>query len=228
MDPESVAEVTVRAEMEGQAIINVLHYAWTGLNPPVLPMPTALQFANSFRETWRGLILANICAAYMVNFYDVVEIFDRTVDAGSSDPVYGLSGSLAGGAAADAGGVAAAPLPTTSTISVKKHTPVIGRSYRGSLRLSGFQESEVTVNRIQDVPLARLSFDLAALYTVVDPGLATASLQLVVFSRKSYFGPDAFPNPGLRPRSQATPVSLLKVNPYVGIQGSRRQRMGGA
>jgi hypothetical protein len=221
----SILQVSVLGQSNGQAVINVFHYAPFTLNPTFESSLTDV--INGFRSAWRASVLPGLVDDYKVGEYRCVEIRGTEAVPGNPNAFrlrLGEAATVVGAGAADQGGDAGDPLPDYVAITVRKLTGLAGRTTRGSARFGPVSKAFVTIPNANALTGAGTAagvqfsaFVKGSIGTVV-PG---DRINPVVFSRTTLMRPV---QPKVDTIGARTAIIDAAANPFVGSQVSRKQR----
>lgn len=232
--PNQIAEVVVRGQFNGQAVLNVMHWQPYRADNPLQAVDSTL-FLQGFRTLWRNQVLPQASTGYQVIEYYLGIISGRTPNpfwTPASPPtitpwnlVYSGQDLLAG-AAADEGAKLGAALPTFVACGVGWLTENRKRYFRGSTRFMVGIEDNTSDNSWAAAYLTNTLQPMAAAFLPniqTDGGAVTKTMSMCIFARRTYLKAANAPVPVLT--DFASEVINYRVNPYVSSQVSRKQRL---
>lgn len=221
----SIIQITVLGVAAGQAVNNVLHYAFASANPGGF-VSSLGQCLTAFRTAWRAGVLPGITSEYHVLAYRGVSIVKTKPDPNDPNKKVWDIGDVAdilGDAILDAGGDARAAAPTFVAYSIRKMTGVGGKDKRGSARIGPIAEETTDVdlpNQLTPGGLTLAQNAAATIKAVLNAGVPGDTITPGIYSRTSHFRAPV----GAFPEVFFTPLIDAQANTLVGSQVSRKQR----
>lgn len=243
-----IIEYTVNGVQVGQDIKNVLHYRFESLVAGDITLENTL---DSFQDWWQSQVLALISDSLEVTSYVAKRIGSLIGPQSQPRQRYNAYAEVAGALPADAGQVAGAFLPTYVAVSGKKKTDGPGETFypagnptalvmnaekffRGGIRIGGIVELDTEAAQGNDLTVAAATAwqqnltDLIS-FAVVGGGGGIGAMKMCVVSAAA----DGLARQiAAGPANTFTPayqmVDSIPLNPFVGSQLSRKQRVGGS
>jgi hypothetical protein len=218
-----LVQITVHGVVEGQAAVNVFHYAPDSVNDPL--NTTLGAFVSAFRDLWRSEVLPLLSEAYAVLEYTGVVIAGTKASEGL-DPVkvFDLTDvvTVTGVDPDDIGGTAGAILPTMIAASFQKRTGIAGKRNKGSYRIAGLVEAytEASAGNVL-TGAAVTALEPVRVFGETDlAGAGAEQLIPIVFSRTTLFAKAGMVN---NTTGTWREISAVLLNRLVGSQRSRKQ-----
>jgi hypothetical protein len=215
----SVVEVQHFLTLNGQLLLNVLHYRSTTLltNPTPDASEIATFFAQQYTQTYVAIASRDLAYDHCV----VKEITGKTANApgGSYQNLYGVTADdfaqqgVTGGAPSDS-------MPPTVAISCRKITGIAGRSFHGRTALPGLPEQSQVAGTIDPAYVVALNAILQTWNATQQVAAGKRPMKLVLFPR-AYYGLTT-PGADLNPVGVAQDLVQYKVHSLTGTQRSRR------
>lgn len=193
-----IAQFNVRAELDGELVENVLHYA--NVLAPEWSAAQLTSFAETIGLAWVGGMLPLLSADYLLR---EVEARDLSVDGGFT----GIWTAAAG----TRGQNIAPAAPNSIAFCLTKETGRAGRSFRGRVYICGLARDAVNDNRISPA----LAENLRGAFQAIQIQPLASTIGGVVLSRKNA--------KVTRPVAIGTPVTAIAFRDT--IVDSQRRRL---
>jgi len=226
LDNNKVYEVVVRGRVDGQNVLNILHYQTDEPLGQITGDDTLENFSTRLSGVWGNAILPYVSDRYEVEEWLLSEI-SKTM-AGNPNPsfishiVYEHQISVLG-SFADAGEVAGECLPSYAAVGFRKVTAMRGRGKRGSIRIGGIPEDYTTLNSLNATGQAAfLVSHLDPLLDIQISAPGSVHMKLCIFQKTAAQRSAGTIN--LRPFTER--VTNFILNPLITSQVSRKRRVG--
>lgn len=224
IDSFRLYELSVKGVADGQAIVNVFHYA-SASGGTVWGPDSTIQLLSAFRTDWRTFVIPALSESYSVVSYSLRELLSTIVNPTPPPPLRipigvqeGLPGTLL-----DQGQRVGDSCPTFVAVSYRKRASISTRRTRGSFRLGTVAEADTLLNQLSAA--GEVVFDPATISGILslEPGDPPGALMLMqIFSPTSLLERPA----GSAPRGDAVEVLSIAKNNFLGSQVSRKRASG--